>query len=85
MYSFYLIIVDAYSRYVCFYGIQNKSTKAVTTALQQYQADNKPAETFGCVSLAKIRADAASQFTSGAFAAYYRERNVHLSLAAPKK
>jgi hypothetical protein len=33
-YPFYLIIVHAYLRYVRFYGIRNKSTKAVTTALQ---------------------------------------------------
>jgi hypothetical protein len=46
-YPFYLFVVDAYSRYVRFYGLPNKSTKAVTTALQQYQADNKPAGTFG--------------------------------------
>jgi hypothetical protein len=58
---------------------------AVITALKQYQADNKPAETFGYINLEKIRADAGSQFTSRAFADYCRERNVHLSLAAPKK
>jgi transposase InsO family protein len=76
--------VDAYSRYVRFYGLHNKSTKAVTTALQQYQADNKPAETFGFINLEKIRTDAGSQFTSSEFADYCREQGVHLSLAAPK-
>jgi transposase InsO family protein len=83
-YPFYLIVVDAYSRYVRFYGLHNKSTKAVTTALQQYQADNKPAETFGFINLEKIRTDAGSQFTSSEFADYCREQGVHLSLAAPK-
>jgi len=84
-YPFYLIVVDAYSRYVHFYGLPNKSTKAVATALQQYQADNKPAETFGFISLEKIRADAGTQFTSSKFANHCRAQGIHLSLAAPKK
>jgi hypothetical protein len=34
-YTFYLILVDAYSRYVCIYGLADKSTTAVITTLQQ--------------------------------------------------
>jgi len=77
--------VDAYSRYAWFYGLKNKSTKEVTTILKQYQADNKPAETFGYINLAKIWADAVSQFTSTGFADQCRQHNIHLALAAPKK
>lgn len=77
--------MDAYSRYAWFYGLKNKSTKEVTTILKQYQADNKPAETFGYINLAKIWADAVSQFTSTGFADQCRQHNIHLALAAPKK
>jgi len=64
-YKFYLIVVDAYSRYVRFYGLRDKSTKAVAEALQQYQADNKPVSSFGYLDLEGIRTDAGTQFTSG--------------------
>jgi hypothetical protein len=84
-YKFYLVVVDAYSRYVRFYGLCDKSTKAVVKALQQYQADNKPVSSFGYLDLERIRTDAGSQFTSGEFAVYCRENHIHLSLVAPKK
>jgi len=84
-YKFYLIVVDAYSRFVCFYGLPDKSTKAVVKVLQQYQADNKPVSSFGYLDLERIRTDAGSQFTLGEFAEYCRKNHIHLSLAAPKK
>jgi len=84
-YKFYLIVVDAYSRYVRFYGLPDKSTKAVVSALKQYQADNKPASTYGYLDLDRIRSDAGSQFTSAEFSEYCRDHQIHLSLAAPKK
>jgi len=78
-------VVDAYSRHVRFYGLPDKSTKAVVSALTQYQADNKPASKYGYMNLDKIRSDAGSQFTSAEFAEYCRDHQIHLSLAAPKK
>jgi len=84
-YAFYLIIVDAYSRYVLVHGIPNKSIEAVIQAIEQYQADNKPAQLYGYVNLTKIWSDAGSQFTSREFADFCRKRQIHLSLAAPKK
>jgi len=80
-----LIVVDAYSRYVRFYGLPDNSTKAVVSALKQYQADNKPASTYGYMDLDRIWSDAGSQFTSAEFVEYCREHQIHLSLAAPKK
>lgn len=44
-YPFYLIVVDAYSRYIQFYGFPDKSTKAVVAAIKQYQADNVATDT----------------------------------------
>jgi hypothetical protein len=84
-YKLYLIVVDAYSRFVRFYGLPDKSTKAVVEELQQYQADNKPVSSFGYLDLERIRTDASSQFTSGEFAEYCRKNHIHLSLPAPKK
>jgi hypothetical protein len=40
---------------------------------------------YGYLSLDRICSDAGSQFTSAEFAAYCRDQQIHLSLAAPKK
>lgn len=50
-YKFYLIVLDAFSHCVRFYGQPDKSTKAVITVLKQYQADNKPISSFGYLDL----------------------------------
>lgn len=84
-YKFYLIVIDVYSRYMRFYGLPDKSTKAVITALKQYQVDNKSVSSFGYLDLAHICSDAGSQFTSTEFAEYCREHQINFSLAAPKK
>jgi transposase InsO family protein len=84
-YAFYLLIVDAYSRYAKLYGLPKKSTAAVISALQQYQADHSPAETYGYLDTTRIRTDAGSQFTSTEFARHCVQQGIALSLAAPKK
>jgi hypothetical protein len=40
-YAFYLILVDAYSRYTCLYGLPDKTTDAVVVAIKQYTADHR--------------------------------------------
>jgi transposase InsO family protein len=84
-YSFYLILVDAFSRYTCFYGLPDKSTDAVITAIKQYTADHRRADMYGYLDLRRVRADAGSQFTSEEFSTYCREAGIQLILAAPKK
>jgi transposase InsO family protein len=84
-YTFYLILVDAFSRYACMYGLPDKSTDAVVTAIKQYSADHKRVDTYGYLNLERIRADAGSQFTSEEFSTYCREAGIQLVLAAPKK
>jgi len=84
-YAFYLLIVDAYSRYVKLYGIPKKLTSAVVAALQEYQADHSPSGTYGYLNTERIRADAGSQFMAAAFADYCIQHGVKVSLAAPKK
>jgi transposase InsO family protein len=84
-YAFYLILVDTFSRYTCMYGLPDKSTDAVVTAIKQYIADHKRADSYGYLDLARIRADAGSQFTSTEFSTYCRDAGIQLTLAAPKK
>ncbi len=86
-YAFYLILVDAYSRYVCIYGMLDKTTTSVINVLQQYQADHRQASGhFGYLEhIECIRADAGSQFTAHQFSEHCRTRGIHLMLAAPKK
>jgi uncharacterized protein YdcH (DUF465 family) len=84
-YAFYLLIVDAYSRYVKLYGLPKKSTSALVAALREYHADHSPTGTYGYLNTEKIRADAGSQFTSSKFAEYCIQNGIKLGLAAPKK
>jgi hypothetical protein len=82
---FYLLVVDAFSRYVKIYGLPKKSTSAVVAALQQYQADHSPTGTYGYLDTDRIRTDAGSQFTSAEFAQYCIQHGIKLMLAAPRK
>jgi transposase InsO family protein len=84
-YAFYLLIVDAYSRYVKIYGIPKKSMMAMISALQLYQAEHSPRGNYGYLDTTRIRADVGSQFTSHAFADYCIEQGINLVLAAPCK
>ena len=63
-YAFHLILVDAYSRYACIYGMSDKTTDSVVNTLQRYQADHGHVGNYGYLNIERIRADAGSQFTS---------------------
>jgi transposase InsO family protein len=84
-YPFSLILVDAYSRYACIYGIRNKSSSCVIDALLGYQADHGHIGNYGYLDIARIRADSGSRFTSAEFREHRRVAGITLSLAAPKK
>jgi transposase InsO family protein len=84
-FAFYLIIVDAYSRYCCIYGIPEKSSSTVIDALTQYQADHGHIGNYGDLNIACIRADSGSQLTSETFRKHFWEAGFQLTLAAPKK
>jgi hypothetical protein len=59
---FYLILVDAYSRYICIYGLLDKSTQAVISTMKEYQAGHKLAGAYGHVNLECICTDAGRKF-----------------------
>jgi hypothetical protein len=84
-FPFYLILVDAYSRYSSIYGLPNKSTTTVIRTLTQYSADHRTVSTYEYFDIARIRSDAGSQFTSTEFQNFCRTERIHLSLSAPKK
>jgi hypothetical protein len=84
-FAFYLIIVDAYSRYCCIHGIPDKSSSAVIDALTRYQANHGQIGHYGYLNIAHISADSGSQFTSETFKKHCREAGIQLNLAAPKK
>lgn len=69
-YAFYLILVDAYSRFTCLYGMQDKSTDSVVDTIQQYQADHRYVGNYGYLNIECIRADAGTQSTSTDFKQY---------------
>jgi hypothetical protein len=59
-----------------FYGLPDKSTEAVVTAIKWYQAGNIVADTYGCTDLKHIRSDTSSQFTSGDLADYCTDKGI---------
>jgi transposase InsO family protein len=84
-FPFSLILVDAYSRYACSYGIRDKSSSYVIDALTRYQAEHGHVGNYGYLDIARIRADSGSQFTSEEFREHCHMAGINLSLAAPKK
>jgi len=84
-FPFYLILVDAYSRYACIYGIANKSSACVIDTLTRYQADHGHVGNYGYLDITRIRADSGSQFTSQEFWDHCWAAGINLTLAAPKK
>jgi transposase InsO family protein len=84
-FPFSLILVDAYSRYACIYGIRDKSSSCVIDALTRYQADHGHIGNYGYLDIARICADSGSQFTSENFREHCRMAGINLTLAAPKK
>jgi hypothetical protein len=84
-FPFYLILVDAFSRYACIYGIRDKSSRCVIDTITRYQADHGHIGNYGYLDIARIRADSGTQFTSEEFKAHCWQAGIQLSLAAPKK
>jgi transposase InsO family protein len=82
---FYLFIVDAYARYCKLYGLRDKSTDEVVSAIQKFVADHGLIAEFGYINIDRLRADAGSQFTSKAFRRFCHSEKINLSLAAPKR
>lgn len=84
-YYFYLILVDAYSRYTCIYGMSNKSTAAIIAMLTCYQADHGHTGSYGYMNTECKCTDAGSQFTSAEFKQHCWAAGIQLMLAAQKK
>jgi transposase InsO family protein len=84
-FPFYLILVDAYSRYACIYGIADKSSACVIDTLTRYQANHGPVGNYEYLDIARIRADSGSQLTSQEFQDHCWAAGINLTLAAPKK
>jgi hypothetical protein len=84
-FPFSLILVDAYSRYACIYGMLDKSSCCVIDTLLRYQADYGHIGNYGYLDIARIRADSGTQFMSQDFKDHCWQAGITLSLAAPKK
>ena len=54
-FPFYLILVDAYSRYACIYGLRDKSSTCVIDTLTRYQADHGHVGNYGYLDIARIQ------------------------------
>jgi len=85
MFPFYLILVDAYGRFACIYGLSDKSSECVIDTLTRYQADHGHIGNYSYLDIARVRADSGSQFTSEEFKKHFWEAGIQLSLAAPQK
>jgi transposase InsO family protein len=83
--AFYLILVDAHSRYVCLYGMCDKTIESVVRTIQHYQADHGHVGNYGYLDLKCVCAYAGTQFTSLEFKQYCWAAGIQLVLIAPKK
>ena len=66
-FSNYLFIVDAYSKLLRLYGMENIITEAVMDKLDMFQAIFGKVYEFGWWNMEIIKTDAGTQFTSGDF------------------
>ena len=64
---YYLFVVDAYARYCKLYGLRDKSTEEVISAIKKFIAHHGLITQFGYIDVERLRADAGSQFTSKRF------------------
>jgi len=80
-----LILVDSFSRFSVIYGLSNKTTETVVETLLKYAADYHVADEYGYLDIDRLKADAGSEFTSGAFKQFCAAHRINLSLAAPKR
>jgi hypothetical protein len=77
--------VDSFSRFSVIYGLSNKTTETVVETLLKYAADYHVADEYGYLDIDRLKADAGSEFTSGAFKQFCAAHRINLSLAAPKR
>ena len=76
-----LLIVDAASRFSMWIGLPKHDSEHITAAIQHYFTRTRSQGRTTQVNY--LRADAGSYFASAEFAQWCRDRNLHLSLAAP--
>ena len=72
----YLLIVDAYSRILHLYGLDDSTTEAVMDKLDEFQARYDKVDAFGWWNIDRITANAWPQFTSQEFKEGYQVRGV---------
>jgi hypothetical protein len=52
--AFYLVPVDAFSRYTCLYGLLDKTADAVVSTIKQYMANHRRTGTYGYLNLRPV-------------------------------
>ncbi len=82
-FPFYIILVDAFSRFSTICGLSDKSTHSVVISLEQYLADHRTrtctsSATFEFFDIEKTCTDAGSQFTSSDFKDFCRQKHIIL-------
>ena len=84
VFSNYLLIVDAYSKILKIYGMENITTTEVVDKLDIFHSRFGKIDQFGWWDLERISADAGKQFTLTEFKEECQTRGVCLTLAAPE-
>ena len=82
-FSYYLLIVDAYSKIPKLYGMEKITTEEVMEKLDMFQYRFGKIDQFGWWDLERISADAGTQFTSTEFKDEFQTCGVRLKLTAP--
>ena len=81
-FSYYRLIVDAYSKIPKKYAVDKITTEEFMDKLDMFQSRFGKIDEFGCRDLEIISADAGMQFNLTNFKQDCQTRGVHLTLAA---
>ena len=80
--SHFLFLVDHHSRFACLYGMHNKSSQDIITALTKFIAQYGSQVSTGSINT--IHADAGTEFKSQAFRTWSSKQKIWTTYAAPK-
>jgi Integrase core domain len=82
-FTYYVLLVDVYSRFAVLYGINRLQAEDLANVLQAFATYYGPHVNYNLSMLSRLHADAGSQFTSEHFLDFCRSKSIAVDLAAP--
>jgi len=82
-FPFYLIIVDAFSRYFTFIGLHGKSSSDVSSAIEEFAVSHRPTTDFSLTDVMEVHGDSDSAFMSEEFIKWGQQHGILVVGSAP--